>query len=254
MLIDTHSHIYLEDFNHDIDEVIRNAYTNDVKKIILPNIDSGSVKRLLDLSNAYPHLCFPLIGLHPTSVTADYMEELSAVEYWLDKHRFFGIGEIGIDLYWDKTFVNEQKEAFRSQLNLAKSLNLPVVIHVRNSFQEVYEILSQEQDGRLKGIFHCFTGDETEAKKITDLGFLLGIGGVITFKNGSMAEMVKKTDLKHFVLETDSPYLAPVPKRGSRNESSYLIYVAQKIAEIKELSFEMVADTTSLNARNLFGI
>jgi TatD DNase family protein len=254
MLIDTHSHIYLEDYNHDIDEVMRNAYQNDVKKIILPNIDTGSVKRLLDLSNSYPHLCFPLIGLHPTSVTADYKEELTAVEYWLEKHRFYGIGEIGIDLFWENKFIQEQKEVFRYQLKLAKNKNIPVVIHVRNSFSDVYNIVSEEQDGSLRGIFHCFSGSETEAEKIIGLGFLLGIGGVVTFKNSNLSEVLKKIDLKHVVLETDSPYLAPVPKRGMRNESSYLVYIAQKIAEIYNVPVEQVADKTTVNARSLFGI
>lgn len=254
MLIDTHSHIYSEDFNTDVDEVIQNAYNNGVKKIILPNIDSGTIKRLVDLSNSYPHICYPLMGLHPTSVVADYKEELGAVEYWLDKHRFYGIGEIGIDLYWDRTYVNEQKDAFRYQIKLAKSRQLPVVIHVRNSFDEVYEIVKEEQDGTLKGVYHCFSGDEVEAQKIIDLGFLLGIGGVLTFKNSNLSEVIRKIDLNYLVLETDSPYLAPVPKRGRRNESSYLIYVAQKIAEINEIPIEKVAEITTSNGRDLFGI
>lgn len=254
MLIDTHSHIYLEDYNHDIDEVMRNAYQNDVKKIILPNIDTGSVKRLLDLSNSYPHLCFPLIGLHPTSVTADYKEELSFVDYWLEKQKFYGIGEIGIDLYWENKFILEQKEVFRYQLKLAKMKELPVVIHVRNSFNEVYEIISEEQDGTLRGIFHCFSGSESEAEKIIGLGFLLGIGGVVTFKNGNLSEVLKKIDLDYVVLETDSPYLAPVPKRGMRNESSYLVYIAQKISEIYSIPVGQVAEKTTSNARKIFGI
>lgn len=254
MLIDTHSHIYTEDFNSDIDEVVQNAYNNDVKKIILPNIDSGTIKRLVDLSNSYPHICYPLMGLHPTSVATDYKEELKAVEYWLDKHKFYGIGEIGIDLYWDSTYVNEQKEAFRYQIKLAKSLQLPIVIHLRNSFHEVHEIVNEEQNGTLKGIFHCFSGDEEEALKIIDLGFLIGIGGVLTFKNSNLSEVIEKIDLKHLVLETDSPYLAPIPKRGRRNESSYLIYIAQKIAEINNIPIEKVAEITTLNARDLFGI
>ena len=254
MLIDTHSHIYSEDFNSDIDEVIQNAYNNDVKKIILPNIDSGSIKRLVDLSKSYPHICYPLMGIHPTSVAADYKEELHAMEYWLDKHKFYGIGEIGIDLYWDKTFENEQKEVFRYQIKLAKSKNLPIVIHLRNSFNEVYEIVKDEQDGSLNGIFHCFTGDEIEAHKIIDLGFLLGIGGVLTFKNSNLDKVIEKVDLKHLVLETDSPYLAPVPKRGRRNESSYLVYIAKKLAEVYQIPVEEVAEITTINARNLFGI
>lgn len=254
MLIDTHSHIYLEDFNTDIDEVVQNAYNNNVKKIILPNIDSGSIKRLLDLSNSYPHICYPLMGLHPTSVAEDYKEELAAIEYWLDKQKFYGIGEIGIDLYWDSTYIKEQKDAFRHQIKLAKTKQLPIVVHLRNSFNEVYDIVKEEQDGSLQGIFHCFSGDEDEAKKVIDLGFLVGIGGVITFKNSNLSEVIEKIDLKHLVLETDSPYLAPVPKRGRRNESSYLIYVMQKVAEVYNLPIEKVAEITTSNARELFGI
>ena len=254
MLIDTHSHIYSEDFNHDIDEVMQRAYDNDVKKIILPNIDSGSIKRLLDLSDSYPHLCYPLMGLHPTSVSEDYKEELKAVEYWLEKRKFYGIGEIGIDLYWEQKYVKEQQEAFRQQIKLARSHNLPIVIHVRNSFDEVHAIVKEEQDGNLKGIFHCFNGTLEEAQKVTDVGFYMGIGGVVTFKNSKLDEVIKLVDIKNLVLETDSPYLAPVPKRGRRNESAYLAFVAQKIAEIYELSVEEVAEITSLNARRLFGI
>ncbi len=254
MLIDTHSHIYSEEFLHDRDEALQRAYSNGVKKIVLPNIDSGSIKHMLDLADAYPHLCYPLMGLHPTSVDEDYKDELQAVEYWLEKRKFYGIGEIGIDLYWDTKFVNEQKEAFRYQIQLAKKYNLPIVIHVRNSFDETLEIVAEEQDGSLRGIFHCFSGEETEAKKVIDLGFLLGIGGVLTFKNSSLDEVIKAVDIKNLVLETDTPYLAPVPKRGKRNESAYIVYVAQKIAEVYDVSVAKVAEITTSNARNLFGI
>ena len=254
MLIDTHSHIYSDDFSHDLDDVVQNAYNNNVKKIILPNINSGTVKRLLDLADSYPHLCFPLMGLHPTSVAPDYKEELEAMEYWLDKRKFYGIGEIGIDLYWDKTYVKEQTDAFRYQVQLAKSKQLPIVIHLRNSFDEVYNVIKEEQDGSLKGIFHCFSGDESEAKKIINLGFLLGIGGVLTFKNSRLDEVVENFGLENLVLETDAPYLAPVPKRGRRNESAYLVYIAQKLAEIYAVPVEKVAEITSANARSLFGI
>lgn len=254
MLIDTHAHIYSEDFLHDIDDVLKRAYDNDVKKIILPNIDSGSVKRLLDLTDAYPHLCFPLLGIHPTSIAADYREELEAVEYWLGKRKFYGIGEIGIDLYWDRSYYNEQQDAFRYQLKLAKANQLPVVIHVRDSFEETYEIVKQEQDGNLKGIFHCFSGNETEATKIIDLGFMLGIGGVVTFNNSNLGDVLKNVPLQHLVLETDAPYLTPVPKRGKRNESAYLVYVAQTLAKIYDMPVNEIAEITSENARNLFNI
>jgi TatD DNase family protein len=254
MLIDTHSHIYSEDFHDDIDEVLQNAYKNDVKKIILPNIDSGSIKRLVDLSNNYPHVCYPLMGLHPTSVGADFREELSVVEYWLDKFKFYGIGEIGIDLYWDRTWFEQQKEAFIYQVKLAKSKKFPIVIHVRESFNEVYEIVKAEQDGTVTGIFHCFSGDETEARKIIDLGFLLGIGGVITYKNSNLRSVLEKIDLKNIVLESDAPYLSPEPKRGKRNESSYLVYTAQKVADVYDLPIKELAEITTSNARKLFGI
>ncbi len=254
MLIDTHSHIYSEDFNDDIEEVLQNAYNNDVKKIVLPNIDSGTIKRLLDLSNSYPHVCYPLMGLHPTSVSGDYKEELAVVEYWLDKHKFHGIGEIGIDLYWDRTYIEEQKEAFRHQIKLAKSRKLPIVIHVRESFNEVYQIVKEEQDGSLSGIFHCFTGDNTEAQKISDLGFLMGIGGVVTYKNSNLGQVLQNLDVSKLVLETDAPYLAPDPKRGRRNESANLVYVAQKLSEIYQLPFKEIAEITTSNARKLFGI
>ena len=254
MLIDTHAHIYSEDFLHDVEEVLQRAYDNDVKKIVLPNIDSGSVKRMLDLTDAYPHLCFPLMGIHPTSIAADYREELEAVEYWLGKRKFYGIGEIGIDLYWDRSFYHEQEDAFRYQLKLAKSNQLPVVIHVRDSFDETYAIVKEEQDGNLKGIFHCFSGTEADAKKIVDLGFLLGIGGVVTFNNSNLKDAIKNVPVENLVLETDSPYLTPVPKRGKRNESAYLVYVAQTIAKIYDLSVNEIAEITSENARKLFKI
>ncbi len=254
MLIDTHAHIYSEDFNDDIDEVLQNAYNNDVRKIVLPNIDSGTIKRLIDLNNTYPHVCYPLMGLHPTSVSSDYKEELKVVEYWLNKHKFYGIGETGIDLYWDRTYIEEQKEAFRYQINLAKTRNLPIVIHVRESFNEVYEIVKAEQDGTLKGIFHCFSGDGAEANKIIDLGFLLGIGGVITYKNSNLSQVLSHIELDKLVLETDSPYLAPQPKRGMRNESANLVYIAQKLGEVYQLPIREIAEITTANARKLFEI
>lgn len=254
MLIDTHSHLYSEDFNDDIDEVLQNAYNNDVKKIILPNIDMGTIRRLNDLSSSYPHICYPLMGLHPTSVSKDFKEELKAVEYWLERQKFFGIGETGIDLYWDTSHKKEQQEAFRYHLKLAKSGNLPVVIHVRESFREVYEIVREEQDGNLRGIFHCFSGTLDEAWKVIDLNFLLGIGGVVTFKKSTLPDVLTKIDIKNLVLETDAPYLAPEPKRGRRNESAYLVFVAQKLADIYQVPIREVADITSANARSLFGI
>jgi len=254
MLIDTHSHIYSTDFIHDLDEVIQRAYSNDVRKIILPNIDSSSVKNLLNLVDTYPHICIPLMGLHPTSVNHDYQEELQVVDYWLKKRKFYGIGEIGIDLYWDKSFLEEQTHAFRFQLELARQYQLPVVVHVRDSFEEVYNVLLDVKDDNLKGVFHSFTGTTEQATMITDLGFKIGVGGIVTFKKSGLDQIIKQIDPSHLILETDSPYLTPIPFRGKRNESSYLIYIAQKIADLHQMTVGEIAKITTENARNLFGI
>jgi len=254
MLIDTHSHIYSTDFIHDLDEVIQRAYSNDVRKIILPNIDSSSVKNLLDLVDTYPHICFPLMGLHPTSVNHDYQEELQVVEYWLKKRKFYGIGEIGIDLYWNTTFLEEQTHAFRHQIELARQYQLPVVIHVRDSFDEVYNVLANEKDKSLTGVFHSFTGTYEQAQLVIELGFKIGVGGIVTFKKSGLDQVIRKIDPSHLILETDSPYLTPVPFRGKRNESSYLVYIAQKIAELHQMTVGDIAKITTENARKLFGI
>lgn len=254
MLVDTHSHIYSEDFNNDLEEVIQRAFENDVRKIVLPNIDSSSVKKMLNLADKYPQICYPLIGLHPTSVNEDYEEELELIEFWIGKRKFYGIGEVGIDLYWDKTFIGEQTHAFRRQVVLAKKYGLPVVVHVRESFDEVYAVLQEEKDDSLRGVFHSFTGTAEQARLITDLGFKLGINGIITFKNNGLDQVIPKIDPSHILLETDSPYLTPVPFRGKRNESSYLVYVAQKVAEIYQLSVAEITRITTKNAENLFKI
>ncbi|NQU88674.1 MAG: TatD family hydrolase [Mariniphaga sp.] len=254
MLIDSHSHIYSEDFNDDRDEAIQRAINADIQKIILPNIDSTSVESMLKLSEKFPDICYPLIGLHPTSVNENYKSELENVENWLDKRKFYGIGEIGIDLYWDKTFLKQQEEVFLYQIRIAKKLKLPIVIHVRNSFNEVFSIIEKEVDESLTGIFHCFSGTLEEAQKVIQIEFKLGIGGVVTFKNSELSNVLKHIDIQHLVLETDSPYLTPAPFRGKRNESSYLVYIAKKIAEIYSCSLEQVAQTTSENVINLFGI
>jgi TatD DNase family protein len=254
MLIDTHAHLYSEDFADDRDEMIRNAVQAGVQKIVLPNIDENSIESMLELSNAYPEVCFPLMGLHPTSVGENYKDKLQIVESWLGRRDFFGIGETGIDLYWDKTYQKEQEDAFRIQLQIARSLHKPVVIHVRNSFNEVYEILSNEQDGNLCGVFHCFSGSINEAQKIIDIGFSLGVGGVVTFKNSNLPETLRQVDIKHVVLETDSPYLAPMPHRGRRNESAFLLKIAEKVANIYGIDIAEVSLKTSANAKMLFGI
>ena len=254
MLIDTHSHIYSEDFIEDIDEVITRAYDNDVRKIILPNIDSSSVRKMIDLVDKYPQICYPLMGLHPTSVGEDYNEELELVEYWLKKRKFYGIGEIGIDLYWESTYFDEQVIAFRHQVELAKKYHLPVVIHVRESFDQVYAILNEVKDDRLDGVFHSFTGTIDQAKSVIGMGFKLGVGGIVTFKNSGLDQVIQQIDPKHLILETDSPYLTPVPYRGKRNESSYLIHIALKIAELHNSSVNEIAKITTDNAVKLFRI
>ena len=254
ILTDTHTHLYLEDYNDDRDEVINNALNQGVKYLFLPNIDSSSIKDLKELSKTYPDNCFPMMGLHPTSVKENFEQELDIVKEELANNQYFGVGEIGIDLYWDKSFREQQHEAFRQQLILAKHYKIPVSIHTRNSFEEAFSILKEELTGDLKGIFHCFSGNLNDAKKIMDTGFLMGIGGVITFKNSKLGEMVKDIPLEFLVLETDSPFLTPVPYRGRRNQSAYIIYIAEKIAELKGITLEEVAEITTSNSLNLFKI
>ncbi len=252
-LIDTHTHLFSEEFNDDRAEIINEALAKNITKFFLPNIDSLSIDSVLKLSKEFPNICYPMVGLHPTSVKENYMEELHLVEKYLQNELFYGIGETGIDLYWDKTFLKQQEEAFRFQIDLAKKHKLPVIIHVRNSFEEVFAIVDELNHRDLKGIFHCFSGNYEQALKIIEYGgFKLGIGGVVTFKNSGLAEIVTKIGLEHLVLETDSPYLAPVPYRGKRNKSSYLIEIAQKIAESKGISFEEVAEKTTENAKKIF--
>jgi TatD DNase family protein len=250
---DTHTHLYLEEFSDDRAQVIQNALENGVEKFFLPNIDSSSAEALLKMEKDFPGKCYPMMGLHPCSVKTDYKKELEFVENELTKRKYFAIGEIGIDLYWDKTFVKEQEEAFRYQIKLAKQHKLPIVIHLRNAFEETFEIVQQENDSDLKGIFHCFTGTIQEAEKIISLGgFKLGIGGVVTFKNSGLDAVLKAINIEHLVLETDAPYLAPVPFRGKRNESAYIKVIAEKLAEIYELPLSKIAEITTASAREIF--
>ena len=227
---------------------------NNISRLFLPNVDRESVPLVFELVKAYPNQCFPMLGLHPCSVKENWQQELNDIRNAHQQHQIFAIGEIGIDLYWDKTTLNEQIEAFRQQINWAKSLQLPIVIHCRDAFNEVYEVLLQEQDENLRGVFHCFTGTLEQAQKIIALDFYLGIGGVVTYKNSGLDKVVAEIDLKHIVLETDSPYLTPVPFRGKPNESSYLIYIAQKVAELHQIAMDTVADITTENSKQLFGI
>jgi TatD DNase family protein len=254
MFIDSHSHIYSEEFNDDRSVAIQRALDLGIEKIVLPNIDISSIKPMLDLVSVYPEACFPLMGLHPTSVKENYIEELKVVEKWLEQQKFYGIGEIGIDLYWDKTFYKEQEEAFRLQIQWAKERNLPVVIHVRDSFDEVFRIMEKESGGDLTGVFHSFTGSVEQANRIIDFGFMIGINGIVTFKNSGLGDVVKRISLENLLIETDSPYLAPVPNRGKRNESANIIYIAEKIADIHSVQLEEIERVTTENTIKLFGI
>lgn len=252
MFIDTHTHLYSEEFNTDRTHIIKKAITSGVKKMYLPNIDSTSIEAMLQLENEFPENCFPMMGLHPCSVNENVESELKLVEEWLGKRKFCAVGEIGIDLYWDKTFFEQQKMAFKKQIDWALKYELPIVIHCRDAFDEIFEILNS-YNKLPKGIFHCFSGNLEQANKIISLNkFKLGIGGVVTFKNSGLDKVVEQIDMSHLVLETDSPYLAPVPFRGKRNESGYLVMIAEKVAALKNLSIAEVAEVTSNNADKIF--
>lgn len=251
-LVDTHTHLYLPDFDPDRNELIQRAIEKNVLKFFLPNIDSSTLEPLYKMADDFSGYCFPMAGLHPTSVKENYRDELKIVEQQLQDHKIYGIGEIGIDLYWDKTYFREQQEAFRYQVQLAIDQNLPVIIHSRNSFDEIMDILETFQETAFNGIFHSFTGTEKQARRVIDMGFYLGINGIVTFKNSGLDFVVGKLKPENLVLETDAPYLAPVPKRGKRNESSYLIFTARKISEIFSITLEEIAKITTRNALDIF--
>jgi TatD DNase family protein len=253
-IVDTHTHLYLDKFKEDIDKVISRAKENGVSKFIFPAIDSSHFENMHNLKNRYPENIYLMTGLHPTDVKENYKEELDFVTKTLKNHNYVAVGEIGIDLYWDKFFLKQQQEAFRFQIRLAIKNDLPIVIHCREAFDEIFEILNEENCETLRGVFHCFTGDLDQAKKAISLGFLLGIGGVVTFKNGGIDKFLNQIDLKHIVLETDSPYLAPVPFRGKRNESSYIIYVLEKLSELYKIPKEEIALVTTNNAKKMFSL
>jgi TatD DNase family protein len=253
-IVDTHTHLYLDKFKEDIDKVISRAKENGVSKFIFPAIDSSHFENMHNLKNRYPENIYLMTGLHPTDVKENYKEELDFVTKTLKNHNYVAIGEIGIDLYWDKSNLKEQQEAFRFQIRLAIKNDLPIVIHCREAFDEIFEILIEENCETLRGVFHCFTGDLDQAKKAISLGFLLGIGGVVTFKNGGIDKFLNQIDLKHIVLETDSPYLSPVPFRGKRNESSYIIYVLEKLSELYKIPKEEIALVTTNNAKKMFSL
>lgn len=253
IFIDSHTHLYSESFEEDRDDMVKRALDAGVRKMLLPNIDVDSIEGMLDLELRFPENCFPMMGLHPTSVKEDWEAQLKVIEQQLFSRKFIAIGEIGIDLYWEKTFKDQQIAAFIRQIEWAKQLQIPIVIHARDSFPEIFEILDQHNDDRLKGVFHCFTGTIEDAKKIQGYGgFLFGIGGVVTFKKSGLDEVVRQLPLNELILETDSPYLSPSPNRGKRNESAYIPFIADKLSDIFEVSIEEIAKATTENAEKLF--
>lgn len=251
-VIDTHAHLYAEEFKEDIELVIERAQKAGVSKMYLPAIDSSETESMLALEQKFPGVCIAMMGLHPCYVKENVFDELAHVKSWLDRRDFVAIGEIGLDFYWDKTYANQQIDAFNTQMQWALDLNRPIVIHTRNAMQETINQVKPFAQKGLKGIFHCFSGSSESAKQIIDLGFLLGVGGVITYKNAGLPEVLADIDLAHLVLETDAPYLTPVPFRGKRNESSYLTYIVNKLAEAKNISVEEVCTKTTENANALF--
>jgi len=254
MYIDSHTHLYLEEFDNDRDDVIKRAHENGVKKFLLPNIDAASIDNMLMMTQAYYEFCYPMLGLHPGSVKEDFRDELEFLKKILYDKKFYAIGEVGIDLYWEKKYKEQQVEAFKTQIRWAKEMDLPLVIHSRESFQEIFEILDLEMDDRLKGVFHSFTGGRKELEKIMDYGFHFGINGIVTFRNSNLKEIVQHIPMDKLLLETDSPYLAPVPKRGKRNESSYIPYIADVVSEIKGVKPEEIASRTRENTIRLFNL
>lgn len=254
MYIDTHTHLYDEQLMQEEEAMIQRALDAGVTRMYMPNCDSSTINGMMHLADKYPAHCLPMMGLHPCYVKENYQEELSVVEQWLAKRKFAAVGEIGLDYYWDKTHVQQQKTAFEQQMDWALQYDIPIVIHSRESTQDCIDIVRSKQNGKLKGIFHCFSGNLQEAQQVIDLGFYLGIGGVVTFKKAGLAEIVAQLPLDNIVLETDAPYLAPVPYRGKRNESSYIPLVANKIAELKHMDVALVASITTANAEKVFAM
>ncbi len=253
-LIDTHAHLYLQQFDQDRTVVVKRAIDSGVSHMLLPNVDQTTISQMMQLHGDFPESCIPMMALHPTSVKNDWKKQFLSIEKQLEKNKFCAIGETGIDLYWDKTFYKKQCEVFEKHIELAGHYDLPLVIHSRNSLKEILDIMKNKSGSNIHGVFHCFPGNVEEANKVIELGFMIGVGGVVTYKNSAIAKVVENIDLKHLLLETDAPYLAPVPKRGKRNESSYLVFIAEKIAEIKGIHVNEVAAVTTNNAINLFGL
>jgi len=254
MIIDTHAHVYLEDFEEDAELIIQRAIEENVSQILLPNIDMSSVDSLLALCENYPQIYKPMMGLHPCYVKEDFVDQLSQIKKYIDRKDLVAIGEIGIDLYWDKTFEKEQVSAYRTQIEWARDRDLPFVIHSRDSLDLTISIVEEMQDGNLTGVFHCFNGTLEQAQRIMDVGFYMGIGGVVTFKNAGVDKTVAQLPMEHLVVETDAPYLSPVPHRGSRNEPSYISKVVDKIAILKDIAKEEVCKITTANAKKLFSL
>ena len=253
-MIDSHAHIYTTEFDDDRDQVVERALSVGIEKILLPNIDLESIAPMLATEARYPDVCHSMMGLHPCYVNDNIEHDLAIIRQWFNQHTFIAVGEIGIDLYWDKTYQQQQEFAFRTQLQWAKELNLPVVIHTRDSIDQTLEILEQEQDGTLRGVFHCFGGSLAQAEAINQLGFHLGLGGVSTFKNGGMDKVIPHLDLDFVILETDSPYLAPTPHRGKRNEPLFMELVAQRVADLRDMSLSEISQITSKNTKLLFNL
>lgn len=251
-MIDTHSHLYSEEFKEDIEDILQKSNAAGVSRVYLPAIDSNSHEMMLALADKHPDYCIPMMGLHPCYVDDRFEDELDIVKEWLEKRPFAAIGEIGLDFYHSVEFKTQQEIAFQIQIEWAIAKDLPIVIHSRSSMDECIKMIALHGKGKARGIFHCFGGDERQAKKVIELGFYLGIGGVVTYKNAGLAKIVEETPLENLVLETDAPYLSPVPFRGKRNESSYIVHVAQKIVELKGISIEEVDEITTTNAKKIF--
>jgi len=254
LLTDTHTHLYYERDTEKQAQLMERCLMNNIGRLFLPNVDIASMAMIDELVKRYPENCFAMAGLHPCDVKEDYADQLSAIYASIPSRKIYAIGEIGIDLYWDKTTLEIQQDAFRKQIAWAKALGLPIVIHCREAFDEVFDVLESEKDEKLRGIFHCFTGNLAQAKKAIDLNFYLGIGGVVTYKKAGLDLVLGDISIENIVLETDSPYLAPVPFRGKPNESSYLIHIAQKVATIYGISVEEVAAITTANSKKVFGV
>jgi len=254
ILTDTHTHLYSEQFDKDRKIMMQRAIDAGVSRFFVPAIDSTYTSAMLKLEEEYSSFVFLMMGLHPTSVKENYQEELALVKQWIDKRKFYAIGEIGMDLYWDKTFIKEQQDAFKQQIEWAKEKDLPIVIHCRDAFEEVFEVLEDTKSDNLRGIFHCFTGNLEQGERAISYNMKLGIGGVVTFKNGGLDTFLNQIDIRHMVLETDAPYLAPTPYRGKRNESSYLVNVLDKLVDVYNLTPQEIANITTQNSKDVFGI